>query len=135
MADLNLNIQLVPEQVAYEPGSRLTGNVIITAPSGAWKADSVELVLFWRTSGIGTRDTGVGGSMVLAPPGSSMPQHFSVEFDLEVPLEPYTYHGKIIKIDWFLGLRVKKGWLSKQEVELPLIFRPVGMPLESSPGM
>lgn len=127
MADLNLDVQLVPLKAVYEPGSRLTGTVTITAPAGTWKAESVELVLFWRTSGIGTRDTGVGSSMELVPAKTEMSRHFSVQFDLEVPLEPYTYHGMVIKIDWFLGLRVKKGWLSKQEIELPLVIRPAQM--------
>jgi hypothetical protein len=126
MADLNLQIELTPELEVYEPGSTVAGRVTITSPEGPWKADAVELVIFWRTAGIGTRDTGVGTSISLSQKGTELPGHFTREFELPVPLHPYTYNGRLIKIDWFIGLRVKKGWLSKQELELPIEVRPSG---------
>ena len=124
MADLNLQIEITPELPIYEPGTSLPGRVSITSPTGPWKADAIELVIFWRTSGIGTRDSGIGSSLALCEKGTEIPSHFSRDFELQIPLHPYSYNGRLIKIDWFVGLRVKKGWLSKQEVELPIEVRP-----------
>jgi len=124
MADLNLLIDLTPELPVYEPGTQLKGEVTITSPSGAWKAEHIELVLFWRTSGIGTRDTGVGASLQLCEKGTEIQPHFSRAFEVTLPLHPYSYNGRLIKIDWYVGLRVKKGWLSKQEIEFPIQLRP-----------
>lgn len=152
MPDLNLQIDLTPPPEAessdpltitsqpgpdyhftdlppvYRPGGHVSGRVTITSPTGPWKADAIELLVFWRTSGIGTRDNGVGSSIALCQKNTEIPSHFTRDFQLQIPLQPYSYNGRLIKIDWFVGLRVKKGWLSKQELELPIEVRPEGMP-------
>lgn len=133
MADLNLQVDLMPAQDSYEPGSKLRGRVTITSPTGPWKADAIELVVFWRTSGIGTRDNGVGASLSLCEKNTELQSHFARDFEFDLPLHPYSYSGRLIKINWFVGLRVKKGWLSKQEFELPIQVRPAGFTPEIEP--
>lgn len=127
MSDLTLNIELSNNQTIYSPGSRLTGRVTVSSPTGTWKAERVELVLFWRTSGIGDRDMGIGARMNLCDKGAELPRVFVRDFEFQVPHHPYTYHGSLIKIDWFIGLRIKKGWLSRQEIELPIEVRPAAV--------
>lgn len=124
MTDLNMQITLTPAQQIYAPGSQVRGQVTITSPDGPWECDSMELVLFWRTSGIGTRDEGIAHSEHLCEKDAKIPSHFTRDFQLTMPLHPHTYNGKLIKIAWHLGLYVKKGWLSKQEIELPVIISP-----------
>lgn len=124
MAELNMHISIRPELQVYAPGTNITGHVNITSPDGPWECDSMEVVLFWRTSGIGTRDEGIAYTEALCEKDAKIPSHFSREFQLTVPLHPYTYNGKLIKIGWYLGLYVKKGWLSKQEVEIPVLISP-----------
>lgn len=124
MADLNLQVDLAPAMDSYAPGSKLRGRVTISSPTGPWKADAIDLVLFWRTSGIGTRDSGVGASLSLCEKDTELQSHFARDFEFDLPLHPYSYSGRLIKINWFIGLRVKKGWLSKQELELPIEVRP-----------
>ncbi len=124
MSDLTLNIELPNNQTVYKPGSQLTGRITISSPTGPWKAERVELVLFWRTSGIGDRDMGIGAQMKLSDKGSELPSVFVRDFEFQVPHHPYTYHGSLIKIEWYIGLKVKKGWLSRQEMQLPIEIRP-----------
>ncbi len=126
MAELNLQILLSEYRDSYEPGSELRGQVVITSPDGAWEADSIELVLFWRTSGIGTRDEGVAESLPLCKKDEKIPSHFTRDFEVQIPLHPYSYSGKLIKINWHLGLYVKKGWMSNAETEIDLVVRPAG---------
>lgn len=127
MADLNLRIEFTPDLPVYEPGTPLHGRVTITSPTGPWKAEAVELVLFWRTSGIGNRDSGVATKLPLCEKGTELPGHFSREFEVMLPPHPYSYNGSLIKIAWFVGLHVKKGWLSKQELEMPIEVRPAAV--------
>ncbi len=124
MADLILQIELQshPDPV-YTPGSSIAGTVTITSPEDDWEATHLNLVLFWRTSGIGTQDEGVAESVDLHK-SVNIQRHFSNRFDLRAPLHPWTYHGKLIKINWYVGLYVKAGWRSSQELEVPISIHP-----------
>ncbi len=124
MAELTLqiNLQSHPDP-AYTPGSSIAGTVTITSPEDNWEATLLNLVLFWRTSGIGTQDEGVAQSVDL-PKSANIQRHYSSRFDLTAPLHPWTYHGKLIKINWYVGLYVKTGWRSSQELETPISIHP-----------
>lgn len=129
MPDLILQIELQsPSPPIYAPGSSIAGTVKITSPEGDWEAKLLNLVFFWRTSGIGAQDEGVAQSVDLTTKGAHLPAHYSSRFEVRAPLHPWTYHGKLIKINWYVGLYVKTGWRSSQELEVPISIHPALLP-------
>lgn len=135
MADFRMRIELQEAGAQFVPGCMIRGQVVIEPVQSGTEVKSAELLLFWRTSGIGTRDEGVAETVALVAEGQTLPTHFSRDFQFIVPNHPLTYHGKLIKIDWYLGLYVKKSWVSSQELELPLeIRRAVDTPAKEKPA-
>ena len=124
MPDLNLQISIYQNQDTFEPGSTIRGTINITCPEGPQEVKSVDLVLFWRTEGIGTTDEGEAVRMPLVDKEMELPRFFTRDFSMEAPAQPYTYQGTLIKINWKLGLYVKKSWISTDEIELPITIKP-----------
>lgn len=127
MSELDITIEPAEPGRIFHPKETIAGRVNITSADGDWEAPhAVELVLFWKTSGIGTSDTGMGESLLLAPKGQRVPARFSRDFALPVPLFPYTYAGKLIKIDWMLAVEVSHGWRKVFTAQFPVEIRPSG---------
>jgi len=133
VADLKILIDLTPQPPAYRPGDKIRGVVTVRNPEGAWEATYLNLMLYWQTSGIGTRDEGVAKTIVLAEKGTQVPAMFTREFELELPLFPWTYFGQLIKIQWQVGVFAKSGWFGSTEFELPIEIRPEGMAGSTGP--
>lgn len=124
MADLTIHLTLKNNRHAYEPGETVRGNVAVMVPGGPVDVKSAELLLFWRTSGIGDTDEGVVSTVKLVEPGGQLPSAFSRDFDLVVPPTPWSYSGRLVKINWFLGVYIKQAWRSSDDVEIALEVRP-----------
>jgi hypothetical protein len=107
-----LRIELAGGRTAYRPGEPLSGRV-------AWRVDkeptSVELRLFWYTSGKGTLDVGVVNTMTFATP--RMDDHR--DFTLPLPREPYSFSGTLISLIWAIELIVEPGeHVERQQIVL-----------------
>lgn len=97
-----LRIELAGGRTAFTPGEPLSGRA-------SWRVEdqpsSVELRLFWYTSGKGTQDVGIVETMMLASP---RPQDRR-DFTLPLPREPYSFSGKLISLAWAIELIVEPG--------------------------
>lgn len=107
-----LRIELAGGRTAYRAGEPLSGRV-------AWRVDdqpnSVELRLFWYTSGKGTQDVGVVDTTTFATP--RMDDHRDFTFPL--PREPYSFSGTLISLIWAIELIVEpNGHVERQEIVL-----------------
>ena len=111
-----LAIELKQKNVT--PGGRLEGNISLILPAGTGIA-SADLIVFWRTEGRGTTDEAIALSEAL--PWNGLPAGGQIEhsFSVRVPQIPWTYHGRLIKIHWYVGVYVK-----------PLRGREVGRDVE-----
>ncbi|MBN2163907.1 MAG: hypothetical protein JXR25_04275 [Pontiellaceae bacterium] len=78
----------------FRPGEVVAGNVSWNLNKLPRKGIVVSLV--WYTSGIGTRDEGVGASTEIA---CSMEQGSS-SFSLTLPEGPFSFSGKLITLSW-----------------------------------
>jgi hypothetical protein len=110
-----LSITLEGGRTAYAPGERLRGSV-------AWLCEEpperLALHLLWYTEGKGTQEVTVVSSRELGaePQGSA-------DFDLELPLGPWSFSGKLVSLLWALELVVEPGELVER---VPLVVAPAG---------
>lgn len=90
----SITIQLDQEISEFLPGSTISGKVIWTAPPTTKK---IELRLFWFTEGRGTQDIELADEQSWDAQG-----HTEQAFEFTLPLEPYSFSGKLISLQWAL---------------------------------
>lgn len=86
---------LTDDRTTYRVGERVEGRalwVFATPP------EAVEVRLFWRTSGKGDDELGVVAVHRIDSPDIAGEEAFA----LELPTRPWTWHGKLISLDWSL---------------------------------
>ena len=90
----SISIQLDQESSEFLPGSIISGKVIWTAAAATQK---IEIRLFWFTEGRGSQD------IELAEERSWDAQGLAEQgFEFTLPLEPYSFSGKLISLQWAL---------------------------------
>jgi hypothetical protein len=92
-----VEIKTRDDKTDFLPGEELAGEV-------SWQLDSapqeVELRLFWRTEGKGTRDVEVVETIGFNATGRQDRRSFS----FQLPDSPYSFSGKLVSIVWALEL-------------------------------
>jgi hypothetical protein len=98
----NLNIELSDDLAAFRPGDRIEGRI-------AWELErapeSVELRLFWRTEGKGSRDMAVVHTERFSPVGARDARPFAIA----APASPHSFSGRLISLVWALEAVVSPG--------------------------
>ncbi|MEO1858246.1 MAG: hypothetical protein ABGY95_12895 [Rubritalea sp.] len=90
----SISIQLDQESSEFLPGATISGKVIWTAAAATKK---VELRLFWFTEGRGTQDIELAEERSWDAQGQA-----EQAFELTLPLEPYSFSGTLISLQWAL---------------------------------
>lgn len=97
-----LDIQTEGSYLNYYAGGRVKGHA-------SWRLDSMpteaEIRLFWYTQGKGTSDTETVQIEQFASPGRQEERFF----DLQIPLAPFSYSGRIVSVLWALELVIQPG--------------------------
>lgn len=86
---------LTGDRTTYRAGERVEGRalwVLREAP------EAVEVRLFWRTSGKGDDELGVVDVHRIDVPAAAGEDTFA----LQLPTRPWTWHGKLVSLDWSL---------------------------------
>lgn len=121
MSELTVHLDKEPAQ--YLCGEKISGTV-------RWQLDvapeSVEVRLFWRTSGRGDADAGIGAIAKFESPG----QEGSRPFTFTTPEGPYTYYGAVLNIHWAVELIALP---SGESADVGIVIGPLAMtaPLRS----
>ena len=101
-----ISLQLIDAPGAYHPGDTLRCQYQVDAVEPA-DVTAVEVSVMWRTEGKGEEDIGVHRFDRITPgdvPGGDLRQMFPLE--TELPNSPLTYEGRIVKIRWFVRVRL-----------------------------
>jgi hypothetical protein len=109
-----LNINVIEEKSAFEPGEELTGSASWQLERGA---RSVELRLFWFTRGRGIEDAAVVQTIRFENPLNEETRSFS----FRLPEAPYSFVGQLISLVWALELIVEP---SKEVARQDIIVGP-----------
>jgi hypothetical protein len=109
MSTSELTIDFADNRRTFEPGDRLRATCSIDPPPET-SITSYKWSAFWRTEGKGDSDSDVitstdNDSQEAA--GSVASPRNSPTFEIELPLSPLTYDGLILKIRWFVAVRVE----------------------------
>lgn len=108
-----LEIKTRGDKINFLPGEEIAGQV-------SWLLDSpsrIELRLFWRTEGKGTKDVQVVERINF----DNLKRQESREFKFQLPDAPYSFSGRLISLIWALELVVA----STDETErLEIIISP-----------
>ncbi len=101
----------------FKPGELIVGRA-------SWdldkEVDAIEIRLFWYTSGKGTRDVGIEGSLRVDGPDTSG----SRDFSFRAPEGPYSFSGKLITLAWSIEAVVLPGG-ETERLDLGIGPRPV----------
>lgn len=108
-----IRIQLDEEHV--NPGATIAGKA-------GWELEdsprSASVRLFWKTSGKGTEDIVIVDEVEVPNPSSQ--QLF--DFSFQLPVEPYSFHGRLVSIAW--GIEAVVG---KHSDAVKLVMAPDGV--------
>ena len=112
----SLRLETSGLKTAFRPGEEVSGMAM-------WQLDkppkTIEIRLFWYTSGKGTQDVGVVDTVRFDQP----PQSHATRFMTRMPAGPYSFSGRLVSVLWALELVV----LPSGETErLDLTFSPTG---------
>lgn len=109
-------------RTTFEPGEEIAGTV---AWRGAEAPATVELRLFWWTSGKGTRDLEVVAQQTFEAP---LPRD-ERPFRLRLPTTPVSFSGGLITLSWGLELVAEP---DTESVRCDLVVAPGGRELDIS---
>ena len=120
-----LEIKTRDDRAAFLPGEMLTGHVtwMMDEPPG-----KVELRLFWRTEGKGTKDVNIVDKITFGNPGRKERR----EFRFQLPDGPYSFSGQLISLVWALELVLGNNWNTER---LEIIISPSKSEIALSGGM
>lgn len=123
--DLRVHVAFTDGHAHCHPGTRLRARVTVKAPED-WRADYLDIVVFWRTEGLGDEDKGIVFKETPFASGASVPGLYEFPIAIEMPPMPWSYHGHTIKIRWFVGVYAnpKPGAEVAREFEFVMHPRP-----------
>lgn len=101
---------------AFHAGEALRGSILVPADKDGVVAAAAQ----WFTEGKGTTDEGPLLDAELELVGKSASAR-RFEFSLDLPHEPWSYDGKIVKIRWRLVVRVGVGTLEQTTHHAPFV--------------
>lgn len=91
---------------AFAPNRPINGKVRISSES-SWQAEYANLCLEWFTEGRGDQDRRIAASIPIVEPGAAMSPSLSRNFSIMTPAMPWSYAGKIIKLNWCIAIYIK----------------------------
>lgn len=120
-----LRVELAGGRTAAVPGQPLTGSV-------SWRVaadpSSVQLRLFWYTSGKGATDVGVVETQSFDSPRREDRRAFT----FALPREPYSFSGMLITLTWALELLIEPGGLVER---MEFVLSPTGQEVVLGPDL
>lgn len=113
---MSIAVTLNGDAAAFLPGDVVTGKVAWDLPH---PPKSIDLVLFWYTTGKGIRDVGEVAQEKVA---SSLRQG-EHSFSFTLPQAPYSFSGKLITLTWAVEAVVHPG---KEDARVEFVLSPTG---------
>ena len=111
-----MTFDLDGKRSAYKPGERVEGQVSWELPEAP---RSLEVRLFWTTSGRGDEDQEiVAVEQVPSPAASGW-----VRFSLQLPAGPYSFSGRLVSLGWALELVAPH---EEMAASVPIVVGPEG---------
>lgn len=120
MSKCKIRIVLERENAIYRPGETVIGVVHVSVDE-AVECEGVTLSRFWKTHGRGNRDKGSVKEDILFV-GKLTPGDHLFDFAFAVEDGPFSYHGEVLNIDWYVKAHVDIPWAGDPEFETEFII-------------
>ncbi|MBI5209412.1 MAG: hypothetical protein HY927_05495 [Elusimicrobia bacterium] len=132
MPRCDLTIEFDQGKRSFAPGDAIRGLIRVRVEADA-DCKALKLACAWRTHGKGNVDKGLVQETVLYEGTWQAGEDRVYPFSIAVPRGPATYHGHLVNVDWYLGVRADIPWAidPKAEEEI-LVSWPEG---ERSPDL
>lgn len=91
----------------YDPGGLLSGLVRLR---GHPRARGVYVLARWRSAGRDTIDPGVAAERRIHQGALGAEQSVEVSFQYRLPWEPWSYAGKLVRVEWEIEARLDVPW-------------------------
>jgi len=117
-------ITITVDRQSYAPGGNVTGLVRIETPD-ALKINKVDVMLEWKTSGKGDKDSAQIDVQEIVK-GGQIDGLVEVPYSLMLPAAPCSYHGRLIKIEWCVKVRIDRPWAFDIYGEWPFVVSTLG---------
>ena len=122
-ASISVHLERSPGH--YEPDERVDGFVILDAGDQAGaEVHYAEVMLFWQTDGKGTQDEGIVGRFEILEKDTPLPARHEHRFSWEMPRIPWSYQGKLIKINWYVGAYARAGRNDEISSRIDIVLYP-----------
>lgn len=105
MTERRIWIEFDDDRRLFEPGDKIVGTVNVQVDRAHDDA-SVSLRRQWRTSGRAGSRSGGADEILLSEGAWDSAGTYEYPFIFHVPPGPYTYHGRLVSVDWFLCAEV-----------------------------
>ena len=107
----------------FKPGQIIRG-VLAVYPQDQLNCQPLQIELQWFTQGRGTRNQGTEASIEVYRGEliANVPGEFA--FEIGLPLQPYTYVGRLIQVHWRLWATAKLAWKVDPDYSYPIVIAP-----------
>jgi len=123
MAKCELEIVLDRSDDVFVPGEQVTGRVEVRVDAPC-TTRGLKLIREWRTHGRGNNTSGGKEELVLFQGSWSPGQVYTHPFSFPAPAGPFTYHGHMLYVDWYLRAQADIPRSSDPKVERELLVVP-----------
>ena len=117
-----LDIKLEKEGKCYKTDEKIKGRVYVSVDK-ICQCEKLTIELFWRTHGLGNKDTGPKITLALFE-GNWDPGTHHYDFEFTIPNSPRTYVGESVNIDWYLCARADIPWIFDPKIEVDFTVTP-----------
>jgi hypothetical protein len=123
MAKADLEIRINKPDTTFYPGDTLEGEVIVYRTSDQ-KKGTLRLQRFWKTHGRGNTAKGGESEVVLKTAQVGPGDQEIYPFTMRVPNGPFTYHGELLNVDWYLKAQLDVPWAIDPKTQLSFGVQP-----------
>lgn len=124
MSDVRIAADIHLDRTEFAPGETIEGRIDVRCPE-PWKADYLDVVLAWKTEGVGDEDKGLGAEKAFVQKDEQVRPLMRGAFRFTAPLMPWSHYGGLIKINWTIGLYAKEDGEKEFAVEVPVSIHPL----------
>lgn len=123
MSKCDLRVLLDGDRRDFAAGDRITGAVEVVV-NAACECKALTVTMHWRTHGRGNRTRGGEQTQVVHSGPLAAGEALLFEFGFDAPPGPFTYHGTLLNVDWYLEARADIPWALDPKAEVDFVLRP-----------
>ncbi len=116
MTDPTVWLDLDDDQKLFQPGDKIVGTVYVRVDRPCAEV-RLEIARQWRTTGRARPRSGGSDEILLFEGDWDGGETYEYPFIFHVPPGPYSYHGRLLAVDWYVSAKARFGESSTETAE------------------